>query len=201
MNKKIILFFITFILLLSTICFAADSVYVWSSITSNSTNNSSISNNSNNITTNTACNSLNSINNEIPTKVLKTSAPVSDDNSLKLESGSAVLIDESTGNVLYSHNAHEKLRPASVTKVMSLLLIMEAVDSGKISLEDRVPCSEKAHSMGGSQIWLDTTETLTVNDMIKSMCVVSANDCTVAMAEFIGGSYWWFRRKIRSNDE
>ncbi len=188
MNKKIILFFITFILLLSTICFAADSVYVWSSITSNSTNNSSISNNSNNITTNTACNSLNSINNEIPTKVLKTSAPVSDDNSLKLESGSAVLIDESTGNVLYSHNAHEKLRPASVTKVMSLLLIMEAVDSGKISLEDRVPCSEKAHSMGGSQIWLDTTETLTVNDMIKSMCVVSANDCTVAMAEFIGGS-------------
>ena len=97
-------------------------------------------------------------------------------------------MDESTGNILYSHNAHEKLRPASVTKVMSLLLIMEAVDSGKISLEDRVPCSEKAHSMGGSQIWLDTTETLSVNDMLKSMCVVSANDCTVAMAEFIGGS-------------
>ena len=188
MNKKIISFLITFILLLSTICFAADSVYVWSSITSNSTNNSLISNNSSNITTNTSCNSLNSINNKKQENVLKTSAPVSDDNSLNLESGSAVLIDEFTGNVLYSHNAHEKLRPASVTKVMSLLLTMEAVDNGKISLDDRVPCSEKAHSMGGSQIWLDTTETLTVNDMLKSMCVVSANDCTVAMAEFIGGS-------------
>ena len=188
MNKKIISFLITFILLLSTICFAADSVYVWSSITSNSTNNSLISNNSSNITTNTSCNSLNSINNKKQENVLKTSAPVSDDNSLNLESGSAVLIDEFTGNILYSHNAHEKLRPASVTKVMSLLLTMEAVDNGKISLDDRVPCSEKAHSMGGSQIWLDTTETLTVNDMLKSMCVVSANDCTVAMAEFIGGS-------------
>ena len=65
---------------------------------------------------------------------------------------------------------------------------MEELDSGKISLEDTVPCSEKAHSMGGSQIWLDTTETLSVNDMLKSMCVVSANDCTVAMAEFIAGS-------------
>ena len=181
MNKKIISFLITFILLLSTICFAADSVYVWSSITSNSTNNSLISNNSSNITTNTSCNSLNSINNKKQENVLKTSAPVSDDNSLNLESGSAVLIDEFTGNVLYSHNAHEKLRPASVTKVMSLLLIMEAVENGKISLDDRVPCSEKAHSMGGSQIWLDTTETLTVNDMLKSMCVVSANDYKVQL--------------------
>ena len=98
------------------------------------------------------------------------------------------MIDEFSGNVLYSHNAHEKLRPASVTKVMSLLLIMEALDGGRISLTDSVPCSENAHSMGGSQIWLDTTECLSVNDMIKSMCVVSANDCTVAMAEFIAGS-------------
>ena len=109
-------------------------------------------------------------------------------NSLNLESGSAILIDQATGKILYSHNIHEKLRPASVTKVMSILLIMEALDSGKITMETLIPCSENASSMGGSQIWLDTTETLTVKDMLKSICVVSANDCTVAMAEYIAGS-------------
>ena len=109
-------------------------------------------------------------------------------NSLNLESGSAILIDQKTGKILYSHNIHEQLRPASVTKVMSILLIMEALDSGKITLETPIPCSENAHSMGGSQIWLDTTESLTVNDMLKSICVVSANDCTVAMAEYLAGS-------------
>ena len=71
---------------------------------------------------------------------------------------------------------------------MSILLIMEALDSGQISLEDKVPCSENASSMGGSQIWLTPSETLTVNEMIKCMCVVSANDCTVAMAEYLCGS-------------
>ena len=111
-----------------------------------------------------------------------------DNNSLNLESGSAILIDQSTGKILYSHKAHEQLRPASVTKVMSILLIMEALDSGKITMDTLIPCSENAHSMGGSQIWLDTTETLTVRDMLKSICVVSANDCTVAMAEYIAGS-------------
>ena len=200
MSKKFIAFSMILIFQLSSICFAANSVYVWSSISSNTANtmNTSVKeNNTNNTITNnstiknvsnTTSNSVNSISNKIDTNTIKTSATITDDNSLKLESGAAVLIDESTGNVLYSHNAHEKLRPASVTKVMSLLLIMEAIDSGKISIEDKVPCSEKAHSMGGSQIWLDTTETLSVNDMLKSMCVVSANDCTVAMAEFIGGS-------------
>jgi len=111
-----------------------------------------------------------------------------DNNSLNLESGSGILIDQSTGKILYSHNAHEQLRPASVTKVMSILLIMEALDSGKITMETPIPCSENAHSMGGSQIWLDTTETLCVRDMLKSICVVSANDCTVAMAEYLAGS-------------
>ena len=111
-----------------------------------------------------------------------------DNNSLNLESGSAILIDQATGKILYSHKAHEKLRPASVTKVMSILLIMEALDSGKITMETPIPCSENAHSMGGSQIWLDTTENLTVRDMLKSICVVSANDCTVAMAEYLAGS-------------
>ena len=92
------------------------------------------------------------------------------------------------GEILYEHNSHEQLRPASVTKVMTILLIMEALDSGRISLDDKVPCSQNAASMGGSQIWLDTREELSVNDMLKAICVVSANDCTVAMAEYLGGS-------------
>lgn len=93
------------------------------------------------------------------------------ENSLNLESQSAILIEQTTGKILYAHNEHEQLRPASVTKVMSILLIMEALDSGKISLTDSVPCSENAASMGGSQIWLDPRETLTVDEMLKAICV------------------------------
>lgn len=124
----------------------------------------------------------------IPEGVVATSAVSADGNPLKLESTSAVLIEQNTGKVLYNHNMHEKLRPASVTKVMTILLIMEAIDSGRIKYTDKVPCSEKAASMGGSQIWLDTKEELTVDEMLKAICVVSANDCTVAMAEFLAGS-------------
>ena len=102
-------------------------------------------------------------------------------NFLQLTCGGAVLMEQSTGTVLYEHNSHEQLRPASVTKVMTILLIMEAVDNGVISLEDSVSCSEAASSMGGSQIWLDTTETLTVNEMLKAICVVSANDYKVQL--------------------
>lgn len=102
-----------------------------------------------------------------------------DSNKLNLESPSAILIEQSTGQVLYEHNCHEQLRPASVTKVMSILLIMEALDSGKISLSDSVPCSENAASMGGSQIWLDPRESLTVDEMLKAICVASANDYDV----------------------
>ena len=109
-------------------------------------------------------------------------------NSLNLECGSAILIEQNTGKVLYEHNIHEQLRPASVTKVMTILLIMEALDSGVISLDTPIPCSENASSMGGSQIWLDVKESLTVNEMLKAICVVSANDCTVAMAEYLAGS-------------
>lgn len=97
-------------------------------------------------------------------------------------------MEESSGTVLYEHNAHEQLRPASVTKVMTILLIMEALDNGTLSLTDQIPCSENAASMGGSQIWLDTTESLTVDEMLKAICVVSANDASVAMAEYISGS-------------
>lgn len=109
-------------------------------------------------------------------------------NFLNLEAGSAVLIEQSTGQVLYDHNMHERLRPASVTKVMTLLLIMEALDRGEITLETKIPCTENASKMGGSQIWLDVREELTVNEMLKAICVVSANDCTVAMAEYLAGS-------------
>lgn len=109
-----------------------------------------------------------------------------DNNFLNLESGSAILIEQNSGQILYGYNIHERLHPASVTKVMSLLLIMEALDSGKITLETQIPCSSNAASMGGSQIWLDTTETLSVHDMLKAIAVVSANDCVVAMAEYLG---------------
>lgn len=115
---------------------------------------------------------------------------------LNLESGSAILIEQNSGQVLYEYNPHEQLRPASVTKVMSILLIMEALDSGKITLTDKVPCSENAASMGGSQIWLDVREELTVDEMLKAICVVSANDCTVAMAEYLEGSTDSFVKKM-----
>ena len=111
-----------------------------------------------------------------------------DGNFLNLDSASAILIEQNSGQILYEHNIHEKLHPASVTKVMSLLLIMEALDSGKISLDTQIPCSSNAANMGGSQIWLDTTETLSVNDMLKAIAVVSANDCVTAMAEYLGGT-------------
>ena len=158
-------------------CFADDSVYVWSS-TSTPINNTSISNNTSN-TTNFSNENSNTI---------ETNGSTDENNPLNLESESAILIEQTTGQVLYSHNVHEQLRPASVTKVMSILLIMESLANGKISLTDQVPCSENAASMGGSQIWLDTRETLTVDEMLKAICVNSANDCVVAMAEYIAGS-------------
>lgn len=108
--------------------------------------------------------------------------------NLGLTAKSAYLIEESSGEVLYAQNEHEQLRPASVTKVMTLLLTMEALENGSIKLDDKVPCSLKARNMGGSQIWLDPREELTVDEMLKAICVVSANDCCVAMSEYIAGS-------------
>ena len=98
---------------------------------------------------------------------------------LNLECQSAILIEQNSGQILYEKNAHEQLRPASVTKLMTLLIIFEGLESGQITLQDKVPCSQNAASMGGSQIWLDTREELTVDEMLKAMCVVSANDYTV----------------------
>lgn len=127
--------------------------------------------------------------------IVETSGEVGE-NFLDLSCESAILISQDTGEVLYEHNAHEKLRPASVTKVMTILLIMEEIDSGRLSYSDKISCSEKASSMGGSQIWLDTREELTVDEMLKAICVVSANDCTVAMAEHIAGSEEMFVNRM-----
>ena len=115
---------------------------------------------------------------------------------LNLDCESAILIEQNSGQVLYEKNAHEQLRPASVTKLMTILLTFEALEVGQITLEDKVPCSQNAASMGGSQIWLDPREELSVNEMLKAMCVVSANDCTVAMAEYISGSESAFVEKM-----
>lgn len=101
---------------------------------------------------------------------------------------SAIVMESSTGQVIYEKNADEKLPPASVTKVMTLLLILEAVDEGKINLEDTVTVSEYAASMGGSQVFLEAGETQTVDTMIKCIAVASANDACVAMAEMIAGT-------------
>ena len=109
-------------------------------------------------------------------------------NPLNLDCGSAILIEQHTGQILYSYNSHEKLRPASVTKLMSIYLIMESLENGKITYDTKIPCSENAASMGGSQIWLDPTETLSVDEMLKAICVVSANDCVTATAEYLGGT-------------
>jgi D-alanyl-D-alanine carboxypeptidase (penicillin-binding protein 5/6) len=101
---------------------------------------------------------------------------------------SALLMDAATGTVLYEKNAHEALPPASVTKIMTMLLIMEAIDSGKIRWEDTVTASEAAAAKGGSQIYLKVGETMSVSDMVKSIAVSSANDCACAMAEHLAGS-------------
>ena len=101
---------------------------------------------------------------------------------------SALLMEIATGTVLYESNAHEQLAPASVTKVMTMLLIMEAIDSGKIRWDDTVTASEAAAEKGGSQIYLKVGESMSVSDMVKSIAVSSANDCACAMAEYLAGS-------------
>ena len=100
----------------------------------------------------------------------------------------AILVDEDSGTVLYEKNADARRPIASITKVMTLLLTFEALEAGKISLDDFVPVSEHAYHMGGSQIWLEPGEEMTLNDMLKAICISSANDAAVAVAEYIGGS-------------
>ena len=107
---------------------------------------------------------------------------------LKIEAKSAILMDAATGTVLYEHNAHQALPPASVTKVMTMLLIMEAIDSGHIGWGDMVTASEAAAAKGGSQVYLKVGECMSVEEMVKSVAVSSANDCACALAEHIAGS-------------
>ena len=116
--------------------------------------------------------------------------------NLEVAGKSALLMDMATGTVLYEQNAHEKLAPASVTKVMTMLLIMEAIDSGKIGWNDTVTVSESAAAKGGSQIYLKVGETMSVSDMLKSVAVSSANDCACALAEHIAGSESAFVEKM-----
>ena len=105
-----------------------------------------------------------------------------------LSAPTAVLMEKTTGKILYEENATKQYEPASVTKVMTLLLVMEAIDSGALSWDDTVTASTHATSMGGSQIWLKEHEQMTVRDMVKAVAVVSANDCSVALAEHIAGT-------------
>ena len=111
-----------------------------------------------------------------------------DNAPLSVSSKSAILMDVGSGQMLYEKNAHDKLPPASVTKVMTMLLICEALDSGKITLDDSVQISDNAASMGGSQIFLEAGEVQKVDTLLKGIAVASANDGCVAMAEYIGGS-------------
>lgn len=113
---------------------------------------------------------------------------LSDPAAPEIAAPSAVLIERETGSVLYARGETDRRPPASVTKVMTLLLVAEAVDNGTIALDDMVTGSERAASMGGSQIWLEVGEQLSVSDMIKCVAVVSANDCAVALAEHLCGS-------------
>lgn len=115
--------------------------------------------------------------------VLATSAQ-----AVEVAAPSALLMEKETGTVLFAKNEHAKLEPASVTKVMTILLTMEAIDAGQLTYDTMVTASAHACSMGGSQIWLKENEQMTVSDMLKAVCVASANDCAVALAEQIAGS-------------
>ena len=211
MNKKIIKIVSSLLIILTIFTFSVvlasdDTVYVWSSEAEPLSTQTSATTQSNTIQTNSnmlkneinisAQNNTASTVNNSSTENTSTSNSNKNTNSLNLESGGAILIEQKSGQILYEHNIHEKLRPASVTKVMSLLLIMEALDSGQISLTDKIPCTEDAAGMGGSQIWLEVGEELTVDEMLKAICVVSANDCTVAMADYLCGSQEAFVQKM-----
>lgn len=113
---------------------------------------------------------------------------VQGEGALKLDCRSAILMEASTGEVLYEMNADEALPPASVTKVMTLLLVMEAIEDGRLALDDTVTASEHACSMGGSQIYLEPGEQMSVEDLLKSVVIASANDAALALAEHIAGT-------------
>ncbi len=121
--------------------------------------------------------------------IWETAGTVSDiGDNLQINAASAVLMEVNTGEILYEMNPDEALPPASITKIMSLLLIMEAIENGSLSLHESITVSEHAASMGGSQIWLEENEKMTVDDLLKAAVIASANDATVALAEKVCGS-------------
>lgn len=123
---------------------------------------------------------------DVPLEATETNAAIGQ--TLDIKAKSAILMEVNTGKILYEANADEKLPPASITKIMSLLLIMEAIKRGDISLETVVTASDHACSMGGSQIWLEPGESMTVDELLKATVIASANDACVALGELIAGS-------------
>ena len=125
---------------------------------------------------------------DVSVPIAATGAAAKFGEKLDIKAKSAILLEPNTHEVLYESNSDEKLPPASITKIMSLLLIMEAIDRGDLKVEDVVNASAHAASMGGSQIWLKENEAMTVDDLLKAAVIASANDATVALAEAVAGS-------------
>ena len=123
-------------------------------------------------------------------------APARGAEALTIDAQSCILMEKETGQVLYASNEHQQLEPASVTKVMTILLVMEAVDSGALSYGDTVTASAHAASMGGSQVYLKENEQMSVEDLLKAVCVASGNDAAVALAEHLAGSEEAFVEKM-----
>ena len=111
-----------------------------------------------------------------------------DNLSVEIQAKAAVLMEASSGEVLLEYNADERLFPASVTKIMTMLLVAEAIDGNKITLADKVTCSANAASKGGSQIWLEEGETMTVDELLRATAIGSANDAATLLGEYIAGS-------------
>ncbi|MCI9331442.1 MAG: D-alanyl-D-alanine carboxypeptidase [Oscillibacter sp.] len=126
---------------------------------------------------------------------------VSSARAVEVAAPSAILMEKETGRILFAKEEHKQLEPASVTKVMTLLLTMEAIDGGQLNYDDMITASAHACSMGGSQIWLKENEQLSVSDMLKAVCVVSANDCAVALAETVAGSEDAFVERMNQRAE
>ncbi len=123
-----------------------------------------------------------------PTWATSDSAVIADASALNLGGRSIILVEETTGQVLYERDADIQMPPASITKIMTLLLTMEAMEKGKFTLNTMITCSAHAASMGGAQIWLEEGEQMSVDDIIKAVCIKSANDAAVVLAELVGGS-------------
>lgn len=137
------------------------------------------------------------LNTEVPMDIYVTTPST----NLNISAKAAILMEASTGEILYDKNSNEKLSPASITKIMTLILIFDALDEGRITLEDEVVTSEYAKSMGGSQVFLETGEIQTVETLIKCIIVASGNDASVAMAEYVAGSEAEFVKQMNIRAE